>query len=165
MQNAIITITLAVLVLGFAGMAEATIVDISVATSKTMYELGEDVGVFVIAYNPNPEPVILTFPSSTQASYLMDNIYDWKEHHGAWPVITEKRIEAFGSYTWTPIHGTDEMETYLPTLGMHTIVGEVLGYGYSTQLEFKVIPEPLTVSFLVIGFIVVRARHCRLSLQ
>ncbi len=78
MKTKIMGIITVVLVLGFAGTAEATIVDVSVATNKLVYELGEDVVVFVIAYNPNPEPITLT-GGFYFASYKMDGVYDWAE--------------------------------------------------------------------------------------
>jgi LEA14-like dessication related protein len=158
-------ITMGLVLLGFTGMVKAVIIDVSVATNKPVYELGEEVVVFVIAYNPNPEPVTLTFPTSMQASYLMDNIYNWKEHHGAWQMVTEQRIEAFSSHTWTLVHGTDEMETYLPMFGTHTIAGEVLRYGQSVSVEFQVVPEPSTLLLLVVGFFAVRTRNHRPSLR
>ncbi len=159
MKTRIMATISVVLVLGMAQLAKATVVDICAATNKPTYFLGEDVVVFVIAYNPNPEPVTLTFPSSMQASYLMDNTYDWKDHHGSWPVVTEQIIEAFNPHTWTLIHGADEMETYLPAIGTHTIVGEVLGYGQSATVEFEVVPEPGTILFLMMGMISTRLKR------
>jgi hypothetical protein len=94
----------------------------------------------------------------------MDSTYDFKYHHIAMPCVTQRQIEAFSSYTWTLVHADYEMGTYLPTLGMHIIVGEVLGYGYSAPVEFEVIPEPSTFLLLVIGFIAVRVRHCKITL-
>jgi len=151
----IITI-MVMLVLWTAQLAKATVVDICTATNKLTYLLGEEVVVFVIAYNPNPEPVTLTFPTSMQVSYLMDNTYGWKYHHGSWPEVTEQRIEGFSPHTWTLVHGVDEMETYLPMLGTHTIVGEVLGYGQSALIEFDVVPEPATILFIGLGSLILR---------
>ena len=158
-KKIIVILVAATIILLVESEAMATIVDIFATTNKPVYELGEEVVVSVIAYNPNPEPVTLGFVDALQASYLMDNTYDWKDHHGAWLVVTEQRIEAFSPHTWTLVHGADEMETYLPTLGTHTIVGEVLGYGQSTPVGFEVVPEPATMLILCIGIIGVRWKH------
>ena len=164
-KKRVIRIVAAVLVLAFAGMAKATIVEVGVATDKPTYLLDEGVTVFVTAYNPNPEPVTLTFSTSMQASYLMDAIYDWKEHHGAYLWATEQEIQPFDTHTWTLTHGAEEMETYPLTVGTHTVVGEVIGYGQSAPVEFEVIPEPTIFLFLVMGIAGIRAKHRNKSHQ
>jgi hypothetical protein len=158
-----------VLILGFAGMAKATIVDVSVATNKPVYELGEDVVVFVIAYNPNPEPITLT-GGFYFTSYIMDGVYDWAEGRSAPQVIVHVTINPRDSVTWDLTHGSYEMQEYPLTVGMHTVVGEVLaveliGDGKSTPVEFEVIPEPSTILLIVIGFVAVRTRNHRPSLR
>jgi len=151
------TITVA-LVLGLTGMARGTIVDICAATNKPVYELGEEVVVFVIAYNPNPEPVTLTFGSALQRSYLMDGIYDWRTGHGWTLYPTQRTIDPYDSHTWQLTHGTYEMTIYPLGVGAHTVIGEVVGYGYSTPAEFDVIPEPATILLLAVGAVLLRPR-------
>lgn len=131
--------------------ANAVIVDISVATNKSTYLLGEEVTVFVTAYNPNPQPTVLYFGSALQASYLMDGIFDWTQ--GKWfaDVLTERPIGPYDSCTWNLIHGSDEMSLYPLNIGTHNVVGEVVGYGWSTPIEFEVIPEPATILLLGLG--------------
>ena len=80
-------------------------------------------------------------------------------------MITYQLIEPFGYHTWTLIHGVEEVETYPLTLGTHTVMGEVIGYGQSNPVEFGVIPEPATFLFLVMGIAGIRAKHRNKSHQ
>ena len=158
MKKTIISVLALVLVLRLGGIGKADLVDISVATDKTIYLLGEDIVVSVMAYNPNQEPITLGFTTSMQSSYLMDNTYDWKTHHGSYPVVSTIEIPAYDTYTWNLTHGVEEMQTYTPPVGMHTIVGEVINYGQSLPIEFEVIPEPSTFVLLFFGFLSLRVR-------
>jgi hypothetical protein len=150
---------LVVLVLGFAGMARATIVDICAATNKPVYDLGEEVVVFVIAYNPNPEPVTLGFVSTLQASYLMDGVFDWSEDKAFAQIPTGARIKPYDSCTWNLSHDSHAMMIYPLDVGFHTVVGEVVGYGQSAPVEFEVVPEPSTLLLFAIGLIGTRRRR------
>jgi len=40
------------------------------------------------------------------------------------------------------------MTEYPLAIGTHSVVGEVVGYGDSAPIQFEVVPEPATVSFL-----------------
>lgn len=151
------------ILLCIAGIANATIVDITVATDKESYLLGEEVIVSVTAYNPNPEPVTLT-GGFYFASYIMDGIYDWVEGRSGPPVIIYLTIEPDDSFTWNLTHGSYEMQEYPLALGIHTVVGQVLaveliGDGTSASSEFEVIPEPSTFLLLVIGIVLANAKQ------
>ncbi len=160
MRTIISAIGLAAMMFGTTQIVMASVVDITAVTNKTSYLIGEDIEIFITAYNPNPEPVALAFSTSMQASYLMDDTYNWKDHHGSYQVVTQQQIDAFDSYTWTLVHGTYEFIDYLPTIGSHTILGEILGYGQSTPVEFEVVPEPSTLVLLGLGFVpILRQRH------
>ena len=161
MKTKIMGIVTVVLVLGFAGIARAIIVDVCVATNKPVYELGEVVAVFVIAYNPNPEPITLYFPTSLQASYLMDDVFDLSTITAWTPESTERKIPAYDSYTWNLHHHSHAMKVYPLTIGTHTVEGYVVGYGQSAPVEFEVVPEPSTCLLFLIGFIAFRSRHYR----
>jgi len=159
MKAKIIGLISVVVILGFAMMARAAIVDVSTATNKVTYFLGEEVTVFVIAYNPNPEPVTLGFPTTLQASYLMDDVFNWSEHRQFVQIPTGARIEPYDSCTWNLSHDSHAMMIYPLDVGFHSVVGEVVGYGHSAPVEFEVIPEPMSVLLLGIGIVGVRAKH------
>jgi hypothetical protein len=141
-----------------AGIAKAMIVDITVATDKESYLLGEEVIVSVIAYNPNPEPVTLGFTTSLQASYLMDGVFNWSEGRQFNPIPTGRVIQPYDSYTWIISHDSHAMTIYPMEVDIHSVVGEVVGYGQSAPLHFEVIPEPAT--FLLFGLGVLLLRSC-----
>ncbi len=113
----------------------------------------------VTAYNPDPNPVTLNFATSLQASYLMDGVYDWREGKFFYQFPTSVTIEAYGSYTWQLTHGYHEMELYPLEIGAHTVVGEVVGYGYSSTVQFQVIPEPATILLLTLGGLLLTGRR------
>ena len=117
-----------------------TIVEVSVTTDESTYLLGEEVTVFVTAYNPNPQAVTLYFGTTLEASYLMDGVFDWTEDKYFAQVIGQFTIEPYDSYTWNLCHGPDEMAIYPLDVGTHTVVGEVVGYGQSAPVEFEVVP-------------------------
>ena len=142
-----------------SSLCSATIVEVSITTDKPTYLLGEEVTVFVTAYNPNPEPVTLYFAESLKASYLMDGIFDWTEGKG-WPTIpTQVVIDAHDIHTWNLSHGSPEMAIYPLSIGTHTVVGEVVGYGQSAPVEFEVIPEPATVVLFGMGIVWIRQKR------
>lgn len=134
------------------GLIQATVVDITVATDKPTYQLGEYVIVSVTAYNPNPQPVTLNF-SSTQATYLMDDTFDWTYGKPFLLWNTQRTINPYESYTWIRPHGAEEMAFYPLGIGMHTVVGQIgageLGENNTTlPVQFEVVPEPATILLL-----------------
>ena len=147
-----------VFVLFLSGIGKATIVDISVATDKSTYLLGEYVTVYVSAYNPNVEPVTLGFPSSLQATYIMDGTYDWSMAKLFAQVVTGVSVNPDESHTWTLIHEALDMNLYPLDIGVHSVVGEVVNYGQTTPAEFEVIPEPITFAYLLLGGISIKLR-------
>ena len=148
-----------VVMAGCVGMVGATIVDISVATDKQIYQLNEEVTVSVTAYNPNLEPVTLRFGSTLVASYFMDDTYYWHENKIFAPVLLHKEIEPDSCFTWNLTHGSKEMGLYALDLGVHSVVGEVVGYGQSEAINFEVIPEPVTILLLGCGVFWARKKH------
>jgi len=137
----------------FAGTVCASTVDISVATDKSTYQLDETVIVSVTAYNPNSQPVTLQFPSALQATYLMDNTFNWTQGKGFDLTPVERTINQYSSYTWNLNHGIYETTFYPLNIGTHTVVGEVVGYGVSSPVQFEVVPEPTTFLLFSIGTI------------
>ncbi|MFA6187227.1 MAG: hypothetical protein WC770_08475 [Phycisphaerae bacterium] len=142
-----------VILLCYGGLTKATIVDISVATNKPIYQLGEYVTVSITAYNPNPQPVTLN-GGIPLASYVMDGVYNWADWHTSpLQVIVSKTIQPNQSFTWNLTHDAQEMQRYPFDIGVHTVVGkvmafEIIGDNQSSPLQFEVIPEPSAFAIL-----------------
>jgi hypothetical protein len=149
----------AILILLSFGMTKATAVNVSTITDKETYLFGEQVVVSVTAYNPEPNPVTLGFATSLQASYLMDDVYDWTEGKYFIQFGGQLTIDPYGSYTWDLTHGYYEMELYPLDVGTHTVRGEVVEYGYSSPVQFEVVPEPATILLLTLGSLLLTKRR------
>ncbi len=109
--------------------------NVTVKTDKTEYALDEPVQISVTATNTLPDPITLTFPTSLEASYIIDGVYDWSEHAISLPVVTHETIPGGQFKTWEFTH-TAEQYRLLP--GKHSIVGVVIGYGKSEPTEIFV---------------------------
>lgn len=144
MEKAFLSILTLVFVLCLPGIGRADLVEISVATDKSTYSLGEEVTIFVTAYNPNPDPVTLTcwWCFST---YIIDEAYNWLDNHQSGPqVIIRRTINPHESAVWEHVHGQYELPEYPLVVGTHSVVGQVLAYelvGHesSEPVEFEVV--------------------------
>jgi len=131
------------LVLLFTQSALAADIEVVVQTDKTSYSVGEDVVVFVTAFNPTDSEITLMFASSCQATYHMDGWFDYMHEKGCAWWITSVVIGPNDSHTWTMVHDSHERD-YCPLYpGKHSVVGEVLSYGLSRSepAEFEVVGE------------------------
>ncbi len=135
LRNAFLTsIEAAIMVaLGVAVVASQAIagdIQLTVATDKSAYLIGEDITVSITAYNPNDYEETLSFSSSRQASYIMDNEYDWASEKVFMDSLTYVTIPPGSSYSWDLEHDwetTYRQDTYGYDLsiGTHTVVGSV----------------------------------------
>jgi hypothetical protein len=150
---------LIILILVLFEVTKVAAVNISTMTDKESYLLGEEVVVSVTAYNPDPNPVTLNFATSLEASYLMDDVYDWSDGKFFTQFGRQLTIYPYDSYTWELTHGHHEMELYPLNVGTHTVVGEVVGYGYSSTVQFQVIPEPAMILLLTLGGLLLTSRR------
>ena len=133
------------------------IVDISVETDKPIYQFGEEVMISVTAYNPRSDAITLALHLDPTVSYMMDGVFDWKEYHVGLPAIGDVVFEPFQSRTWELTHGAWESQFYPLEIGTHSVVGELIDYGFSEAVEFEVVPEPATILLLGLGGLVLRS--------
>jgi hypothetical protein len=145
-----------VLMLNFVGSSLAVVVQVSVETDKEFYQLGEDVVVRVTAFNPNQEPVTLGFASSLTATYLIDDHFDWSVGKVFVPSGRQLTIQPNESFAWDLTHGSKEISSYPLNLGLHSVVGKVVGYGQSETIGFEVVPEPATILVFAPGLIILK---------
>ena len=154
-SSRIIAVVIAIMVLGPSSSARATTVEpnlsIGVATDKLTYDLGEYVTIYITGYNVGSDTITLGFGTLSQASYLMDNVYDWFDHHHHYAMPSYRVLDAGEDYTWTLVHNSVDLGYYPLTVGTHSVKGEIVDYGYSAPVEFEVVPEPATFLLLALG--------------
>jgi len=122
-------------VTAIVGSLAAADIDVTVATDEPFYVVGDPILVEVTAHNTFTVPVTLQWPNTCQASYIMDDVYDWKSGKFFLHIITEVTIPGQSSHTWYLGHDWGE---YNLGPAMHTVVGEVVGYGLSQPVSFEV---------------------------
>ena len=185
--------------------AVADDIQLTVTTDKYTYLVGEDITISVTAYNPGGESVTLTFPSTLQGSYIMDD--DAYDFWGVWggctaTHMTEVTLPPESSHTWElehdwgpeyyPTHSIigiipldmleydpsvtiiplDMLEYDDPRIGTHSVIGimttinplggviPLTGYTHASDpAQFEVVPEPTTLSLVVIGGLVLIPRR------
>jgi hypothetical protein len=117
-------------------------IQVGVWTDKSTYSYGDTVKVTVTAFNPTADTINLFFPSSCQASYIIDT-FDLSHYVYCAAVLTMRRIPPHDFIQWSPIK-YPFYHSYWPILapGPHTVLGEVLGYAFSDTLLISV--KPLT---------------------
>ena len=132
--------------------AMGTLVEVSVTTDKPTYLLGEEIGISIIAFNPNNYEVILEFWESwTDTSYCIDNSICPICGAGGFPPIV---IPQLSTHTWHHDYLTGFSSQYpLLEIGVHSVVGAVNIEPpiQSEPFEFTVVPEPCTLSLLTLG--------------
>ena len=147
LRKIIVTVVLVVTVL--ATQAGADDIQLTVATDKSIYSIGEDITVSVTAYNPGAKSVTLTFPSSLQASYIMDDVYDWIE--GGYfflTVITEVTLPPGTYHTWEQEHdweytlGPDTFG-YDLSVGTHSVMGVLDAYDGLPHISYSYSSDPV----------------------
>lgn len=116
-------------------------IEISAATDKPIFQAGEYVTVSITAYNPTSETITLSFGTSKQVTYIMDDTYDWSDDKVFAPALTYRVISPYSSYTWNLVHDFREFESYPLLIGEHSVIAIVLGYGQRDPIQFQVIPN------------------------
>jgi hypothetical protein len=140
---------------GFA-VAGASL-QISVATDKPVYQINETVGISITVSNSGSTSETL-YGGFYFTTYIMDGIYNWAVGRSGPDVVLSITILPGQSKTWDMSHGLYELQEYPLVVGSHSVVG---GAGYtllSSPVEFQVVPEPVTISLLAFGFLLLRRK-------
>jgi hypothetical protein len=115
-------------------------IQVAVRTDRLSYQYGDTVGIIVTAHNPTADTVRLWFPSSCQASCIVDDL-NFADHVECYLVVTSKTIPPNSAATWDHLKYPARNAGHpLLSLGPHAVVGEVLGYAKSDTLHFLVTP-------------------------
>jgi hypothetical protein len=115
-------------------------IQVGVWTDRSSYQYGDTVGIIVTAHNPSADTVRLSFPSSCQASCIVDD-FNFADHMGCALIVTFKTIPPDSSATWDHLRYPARNAGHpLLSVGPHAVVGEVLGYAKSDTLHFLVTP-------------------------
>ncbi len=117
----------------------ALAITVQVSTSKPQCYVGEKIYILVTV----PETANLNFSSSCQANYSMDGLYTRGQF--CFQTFTSRTTP----YTWSIAHREYEYDV---GLGNHSVVGEVIGYGFSSPTNFQVIPAPPPPTDFLIDF-------------
>ena len=131
-------------------------VQIGVWTEKSSYHYGDTIGVTVTAYNPTADTVVLGFPSSCQANYIIDD-FNFYDHIDCAMILSSRKVPPFQTVSWDYLKYPYGPSIWpLLSVGAHIVIGEVLGYGRSdTLVIFVTSPtsaseeQPLAGSFLL----------------
>lgn len=122
-------------------------VDITVETDKSEYLLNEPVEIYITAHNLTNDSLTLQFPTSCQSEYYIDDFYS-ASYHGCYLALTQVTIAPNGVKTWNWTHSLDR---FLLVGGIHTVVGEVLGYGLSDTVNISILSRAFSYFPLVTG--------------
>lgn len=118
--------------LSLAAVSLTPAIDLSVATDKPSYYQGETVKVLLTTTTPGT----LLFYNLPQAYYTLDGSFPSTEAY--LPVISAVTVPP-GGYTWTMTH---DWQTYPLALGVHSVSGNLMGYGTSAPNYFSVVQAP-----------------------
>ena len=125
------------LVCSLVGIAR-TQVKVTVGTDRPAYRVGDTVLVTVRAYNPMHDTVTLRFSSSCQAGYHIDD-FSLLQHIGCLAVLTTRTVPPLDSVSWQSLpYPLGNSGWPLLTTGIHSVVGEVPGYGLSDTIRIRV---------------------------
>lgn len=124
---------------------------ISIATDKSIYQIGETIGISITVFNSGTTFETL-YGGFYFTTYIMDGVYDWADRSGPQVVIHTTFLPG-ETKRWEMAHGFYEWQAYPLAVGTHSIVG---GAGFtllSEPVEFQVIPEPVTLLLFGVGVV------------
>ncbi len=112
---------------------------------------------------PSPLPpsssVLLNFPTSRQADFLIDGVHNWSDSRSFMYVLTQVGVGWGSQDPWWGLltdsfslaPGDHWVIAYLAPMPYMAGVDQPDWYGYSEPYTFTVVPEPATMSLLSLG--------------
>ena len=111
---------------------------LDVKPDKEIYTLGEDINITITALNWSDKDVEISFTSTLQADYFIDDEYQWSADRGFGDAITYVTVPARDIYKWEFTHTSED---YKIAPGKHQIIGMLDGYNISAAQSFLVTAE------------------------
>lgn len=105
------------------------------STDSSVYHYGDSIHVMISAVNVGNTPDTLTFNSSLQVNYSIDNFSLLSTLGGA-PVVNEPIIPPHDSISWDPFPYSVNIDSLSP--GRHAVVAQVIGYWTSDTIWITV---------------------------
>lgn len=103
----------------------------SASTDSSAYHYGDRIHVMINAVNLGNVPDMLTFNSSLQVNYFIDN-FSLLSILGGIPVVNEPIVPPHDSISWYPFSYPVNINTLSP--GRHAVVAQVIGYWTSDTM-------------------------------
>jgi hypothetical protein len=110
----------------------------TIEADKKIYAVGDTVKMSIYARNTLTKDDTLRFPSSCQVNFFVDG-YDYSTGAGCFDYLTSQVIPARDSVSWLrPYPRRGGTPQPILGVGVHWIVGEVLGYSSTDTLRISV---------------------------
>ena len=139
------------------------LLELSVTTNQDFYLPGETVEVYVSVTNTGFLPTTLSFSNSLEATYVMDDTYDWSSSLVVLPMTHELTINGGQTLTWQLDHDAYHQGKYPLGVGLHMVQGSCTALQMFGQLSdpvlFEVIPEPATLALMALGAMLTRIKR------
>jgi hypothetical protein len=120
--------TATVYVTNNGGGTDTSGITVTTTPTKYNYAQGEAITFSIVARNTTAYEKVLNFSSGCQTSYRI-GMYDSATNQICNQSLTNVRIPAYGTQTWTVAHYPN---TYNLTSGTYSLTGRVIGYGESS---------------------------------
>lgn len=92
---------------------------LNIETDSSQYVFGENIEIIITVVNTSAEEILILFPSTCQAYYVIEDVYNYAENYFQ-TVVTSATVPAGGSYVWSFTHNSS---SYPVPTGTHRIVG------------------------------------------
>jgi hypothetical protein len=108
---------------------------LDVALDREYYAPGDSIVITVTVLNTGDHAAALSFPSTLQADYSIDNTYQWSRGRAFATLVTSVSIPAGGVHSWTFTHTAKE---YPVPPGKHTVTAVIAGTTLTASRDFLV---------------------------
>lgn len=112
-------------------------------TDKSSYTQDENIIVTVRVKNNSSQSATLNFPSSYQTDYVTDGKFRWSSDKVFAQALTSVALGPSEVKEWRFTHAPAQ---YKLQTGIHTVIGEIVGYGSASTI-INILPPPTDVRY------------------